>query len=91
MVFSLNTLVGFACSLGVDINFNSDHHGEDEVITIQQTDKLINNHESIIYPDITFALPTRIYKISLSVHVNIVRDIKYFVRNYHPPIPDSGH
>ena len=27
--FSLNSVVGFACSLGVDMGFNSDHHSHD--------------------------------------------------------------
>lgn len=27
--FSINTVVGFACSLGVDMGFNSDHHSHD--------------------------------------------------------------
>ena len=30
MVFSLNTIVGFACAIGVDMGFNSKHHHEDE-------------------------------------------------------------
>jgi len=30
IVFSLNTVVGFACALGVDMGFNSKHHHEDE-------------------------------------------------------------
>lgn len=30
MVFALNTVVGFACAVGVDLGFNSKHHQEDE-------------------------------------------------------------
>jgi hypothetical protein len=29
MVFSLNTMVGFACSIGVDMGFSSKHHEND--------------------------------------------------------------
>jgi len=29
IVFSLNTVVGFACSVGVDMGFNSSHHQEE--------------------------------------------------------------
>jgi hypothetical protein len=29
-VFSLNTVVGFACSVGVDMGFNSKHHHDEE-------------------------------------------------------------
>lgn len=30
MVFALNTVVGFACSVGVDMSFNSKHHHDAE-------------------------------------------------------------
>ena len=30
IVFALNTVVGFACALGVDMGFNSKHHHDDE-------------------------------------------------------------
>lgn len=30
VVFSLNTLVGFACSVGLDMGFNSKHHKEEK-------------------------------------------------------------
>lgn len=29
-VFALNTLVGFACTMGVDMGFNTSHHGQQE-------------------------------------------------------------
>ena len=28
IVFSLNTVIGFACAVGLDMGFNSHHHGE---------------------------------------------------------------
>lgn len=30
MVFAMNTIVGFACAIGVDMRFNSKHHHEDK-------------------------------------------------------------
>lgn len=30
LVFSLNTLIGFACAIGIDMGFNSSHHHEEE-------------------------------------------------------------
>lgn len=30
MVFSVNTVIGFACAVGIDMGFNSKHHDEDE-------------------------------------------------------------
>lgn len=176
MVFSLNTIVGFACSVGMDLNFIKKHHGEeetteavvhihkdgkkhihhekkksnnndnshhqgeekatkavvhihkdgkrhihheekeshshdkshtndevnnaekskndkdncctDEVINFQQIDKSIPNSVSIIHPVFFTAFVAVYYNITLLLHTNVVRDIKPFVRNHHPPIPD---
>ena len=30
IVFSLNTVIGFACAMGVDMGFNSKHHHDDD-------------------------------------------------------------
>lgn len=30
LVFSLNTIIGFACSIGIDMGFNSTHHCKEE-------------------------------------------------------------
>ena len=175
IVFSLNTIVGFACSLGLDMGYNSKHHEEDaeteavvhihkdgkkhihhekkknsndnshqqgkekatkavvhvhkdgkrhihhekkeshghdksythtetkktektkkdkdncctdEVMNFQQIDKSIPNSVNIIHPVFFTAFVSVYYNITLSPHTNIVRDIKPFVRNHHPPIPD---
>lgn len=32
MVFALNTVVGFACSVGMNLGFNSTHHHDEEAI-----------------------------------------------------------
>ncbi len=34
VVFGLNTAVGFACAVGVDMDFNTSHHNEDEATEI---------------------------------------------------------
>lgn len=47
LVFGLNTVVGFACSLGVDMGFNSTHHSK-EATTAQghvHTNGKIHHHE----------------------------------------------
>lgn len=31
LVFSLNTVIGFACSIGIDMNFNTAHHHDAEL------------------------------------------------------------
>jgi len=33
LVFAMNTVLGFACALGVDMGFNSKHHHDDEEAT----------------------------------------------------------
>ena len=33
-VFSLNTLVGFACAIGIDMGFNSTHHADEVTIEV---------------------------------------------------------
>jgi Cu/Ag efflux protein CusF len=30
IVFSMNTVIGFACAIGLDMGFNSKHHHEDD-------------------------------------------------------------
>lgn len=141
MVFTLNTIVGFACSLGLDMGYNSTHHGEEEatteavvhihkkdkkhihqeakesenhdkshnhdeekkpnksksgkgkcctdkVIEFQELDKSLPASISIIYPVYFKAFVADYYDIILISHTDIVRDIKLFVRNHHPPIAD---
>ena len=34
LVFSLNTIVGFACALGIDMGFNTTHHQDEEIAEI---------------------------------------------------------
>lgn len=138
VVFALNTAVGFACSAGVDMGFNSKHHNEEEAIeaaahvhndgkqhlhhekkdshdkskghdeassehksgndkdnccndklkSFQQLDKAVPNSTSIIYPVFFTAFLASYYNINILPHSDIVKDIRPFVRSYHPPIPD---
>ena len=132
IVFSLNTIIGFACAIGIDMGFNAAHHHDedaievsthihadgkkhihhnetgkhhdeagdqhkskggkddccnDKVIKISQLDKSVPQLtavnpvffttfiSSFYNPDILFVSQQNI-------------SIKYFVRSYHPPIPD---
>ena len=44
IVFSMNTVIGFACAMGVDMGFNSKHHhDEDEEVT--ETSVHVNGKE----------------------------------------------
>ncbi len=176
IVFSLNTIVGFACSLGLDMGYNSKHHGEetatgavvhihkdgkkhihhekkkssnndnshrqnqekatkavthfhedgeshlhhekkesnghakshkhnevnksensksedgdcctDKVKEFQELDKSRPGSQSIVHPVFFTSFVAVYYNFTLLSHTNIIRDIKPFVRNHHPPIPD---
>ncbi len=127
-VFSLNTVVGFACSVGLDMGFNSNHHEEstegvvhvhsdgkkhihyekkqdhkheksghhksksgrdnccnDQVLKVQQIDKSVPGFWNVAH--LSF---TSIFVSSINYDVfcppGIAKDIKQFVRSYHPPI-----
>src|SRR5690349_21226508 len=49
VVFSMNTVVGFACSVGVDMGFNSKHHDVEEateaVVHVHNDGKKHFHHE----------------------------------------------
>ena len=135
-VFSLNIVVGFACSVGVDMGFNSKHHNEDateavvhihsdgkkhvhygekkndnhskshhhdqennhhksgnkkdnccndEITKFIQVDKNLPQSLNIIHPFFLLAFFDAFYDVVLP-STDIVKDIKQFVRSYHPPI-----
>lgn len=140
VVFALNTVVGFACSVGVDMGFNTKHHNDnetteavvhihkdgkkhihqekkeshshiksrkndeasnteksksdggncctDEVKSFQDLDKSVPNSSNIVHPVFFTAFVTVYYNIRLLPHTDVVKDIKPFVRSYHPPIQD---
>jgi hypothetical protein len=136
-VFSLNTVVGFACSVGIDMGFNSKHHHDeevtetvvhihsdgkkhfhyekkenqnhgkvhhheqannhhkssnkkdnccnDQVFQFEQLDKSVPPSLNIIHPIFLISFFDAFYNVVLP-SPGIVKDIKQFVRNYHPPI-----
>lgn len=45
VVFSLNTIVGFACAMGVDMGFNSKHHHHDE----EEVSVIEHHHENTMH------------------------------------------
>lgn len=60
----------------------------DQVMNFQEIDKTIPNSVNIILPVFFTAFVAAYYNINLLPHSNVVKDIKPFVRNHHPPIPD---
>ena len=60
----------------------------DEVKQFQQLDKSIPTPSNLVHPVFFTTFVSVYYNISLSPHTDIVRDIKPFVRSYHPPIQD---
>jgi len=151
IVFALNTIMAFACSIGLDMGYNSNSHSKDfkqqllhthgdgnkhvhpqetashgksvshghtanhhhnkshahadnkatkeqkgvkdncckeRAREFQEIDKLIRGLSGVSYPAF-FATFDAVYRmITLLPYTNVVRDLKPFVRNNHPPIPD---
>lgn len=125
-VFSLNTIIGFACSFGVNLKFNSTHHQhwkseafvdiqadgnkhnhdkshhnenktnhdpkddkknccKDEALKFQKLDKSVPQSVTIIHPAFLITFFDVFYDAGLA-DPGIVKNIKQFVRSYHPPI-----
>lgn len=136
VVFGLNPVIGFACSIGIDMGFNSSHHvrdkGVEAVLHIHEdgkehvhyekkhTHKQEYNHsvdkkkysekenqdcctdQVKKFEDVDKSLPL-FFKLIHPAFLNLffdvycktglpandrARNIKQFVRSYHPPIPD---
>ena len=131
LVFSVNTMVGFACSLGLDMGFNARHHHEEEIEAAvhvhangkkhvhheeaakehhnEASDKSqdekdncchnkvvkIDQQDKAIAKTVTYNVPLSypvftppLYNINFLFYSQQTPAIKYFVRSYHPPIPD---
>ena len=127
LVFAMNTLVGFACAVGLDMGFNSIHHHDEEaievhihangkkhihhnkvqghhhgnktasktdnccndkVVKISQEDKAIPQSYTILNPVFFSSFSASYYNIDIIYPSQVATSVKYFVRNYHPPIPD---
>lgn len=139
-MFSLNTVVGFACAIGVDMGFNSGHHHEgqaslavhnhqdgkkhghhekdhhhkglhggshhggqtsseeryvekdncctDSVRDFQQLDKSRPDGFILVHPVFTTAFLAVFYQVPPFHQTDVVKDIRQFLRSYHPPIDD---
>ena len=47
IVFGLNTMVGFACAIGVDMGFNTTHHHDEEATEVHQhADGIKHDHHN---------------------------------------------
>ena len=134
IVFFLNTIVGFACAVGIDMGFNSTHHHDEEVTEtsahvhagekkhihhneatkhqneadnehhkskdnkdnccndmvtqIAQFDKSVPYSLSVINPIFFITFVSLFYNSDILFSSQVTPSVKYFVRNYHPPIPD---
>ena len=139
MIFSLNSIVGFACAAGIDMGFNTKHHeaekatsalvhihkdgkkhvhqekkhspnnskahrhdnagvsdkatGDDDccsskVTSFQQLDKSIPVALGLVHPVFFTATVSNYFYLSILPPAGNIKDIKLFVRSYHPPIAD---
>lgn len=54
IVFSLNTIIGFSCAVGMDMGFNSTHHHDEEStetpVHIHANGKSHNHHNEVTKP-----------------------------------------
>ena len=139
-VFALNTIIGFACAVGLDMGFNAKHHEDkegtvavvhihkdgkkhihhekkqshhqdkshkhdqsktheksgsdkegcckDKVRNFEQLDKSVPGSLTIDHPVFFTAFVASYYHLKILPPSDVIRDIKPFVRSYHPPIPD---
>jgi hypothetical protein len=119
VVFSVNTIVGFACAIGIDMGFNSSHHHEEKELTVHQSpkhnkietgndksnedndncchnkvaniaqsDKSLPQYYSGINPFFFTLFVSFFYNINSLTTSQVVINIRYFYRSYHPPISD---
>ena len=128
LVFSLNTVIGFACAIGLDMGFNAMHHHDEEatetmhvhadgkkhihhekadkdhqhkkstddkdnccnnkVIKFSQLDKSVPQSLNPVNSIFFTAFVSAFYNTDVSFLSQGNPNIKYFVRSYHPPIPD---
>jgi hypothetical protein len=120
IAFSLNMIIGFACSVGIDMEFNSHHHDGDEttilktshhhgeaadkdhhdsndnkdnccndqVMKFSQIDKSVPQSLKTIAPTFLSAYVSSYYDNNILYTSYLNTSFKYFVRSYHPPIPD---
>ncbi len=144
LVFSLNTIIGFACAINIDMGFNSPHHHKenshhheevttspshihadgkkhhhetaakhshakpqhhdvadnkkskeskddccnDKVIKFEQLDKAVAQSIKIFTPGFIIPFLSSFSNINIFYTSYIKTGTNYFVRSYHPPIPD---
>ena len=60
----------------------------DQVVKISQADKSVPQPGNYISPVFFTALVSAYYSIDIFYHSQVTPKVKYFVRSYHPPIPD---
>ena len=132
IVFSLNTIIGFACAIGINMGFNAPHHHDEEATEIQEhehadgkhhhegatkhheegdndhqkskdgkddccNDKVIKFNEidksfshsltTVVNP-VFFTTFLALFKNTHIFYTSNIISTRYFVRSYHPPIPD---
>jgi hypothetical protein len=125
LVFALNTVVGFACAVGLNMGFNTRHHHDeaitantghhhgdtghhqdeadkdhhskdskdncckDKVVKFAQVDKTVPQSSGAgINPVFVTTFVASFFDVDISFVSKAIPNVKYFVRSYHPPIPD---
>jgi hypothetical protein len=120
IVFFLNTVIGFACSIGIDLGFNTTHHHDEDsseapsehlhtrsttnddhhkskeskdhccndgVIKFSQLEKSIPQPVNLALNPVFFTIfLASFYDVDFLLISQVVPNVKYFCRSYHPPI-----
>ena len=60
----------------------------DKVVKLSQADKAIPQSNTLVNPIFFTAFISSYYNIVVLYHSQVTASIRYFVRSYHPPIPD---
>ena len=138
LVFLMNTVIGFACAVGLNMGFNAKHHQNEEateaVVHLHQNGKkhlhqekseshshttphhktagtndnsksnddccsnkvsnftklykTVPNTQSFVAPMFLKAFAGTYYRLNILSSADVTKDMKFFVRSYHPPISD---
>ena len=89
----MNTVIGFACAMGVNMGFNAHHHKKDDccndkALKIFQADKAVPQANILVNPIFVTAFISSFYITDALYDHFQIPGIKYFFRGHHPPIPD---
>ena len=98
VIFLLNMMVGFACTLGFDMKFNSKHHHaqetkdnccKNEVSKLTKSDKQSEIISTFNFQPVLSAIVPDFFFTQISLtSIPLNKHTNYFVRQCRAPVPD---